>query len=93
MLSTFLGCRIWRSVNRSEVAVSKSIAKLQHEHVRAKKELIERVLACEAVDFFVKDAIASMVTLPQHLALRNSANSGWQRRKDSGIRVLDSKER
>lgn len=74
---------------RSEGALSKSRAKLNHEHVHERRELISRLLAGEAIESVVNDAIACMVTEEEHALLRHSSSTGWQRYKDAGIRVFD----
>lgn len=76
----------------SEGALSNPSAKLQHEHVHQKKELISRLLAGEEIVSVVNDAIACMVTKQEHARLHHSSNTGWQRYKDAEIRVFDSKD-
>ena len=76
----------------SEGAISHPKAKLQHEHVHEKKELISRLLAGEEIGSVLNDAIACMVTQEEHARLRHSSNTGWQRYKDAGINVFDSKD-
>ena len=76
----------------SEGSISNEKAKLQHEHVHERKELISRLLNGEAVELVVKDAIACMVTKEEHQALGKSSNLGWQRYKEQGIRVFDAKD-
>ena len=56
----------------SEGSISNEKARLQHEHVHERKELISRLLNGEAVELVVKDAIACMVTKEEHLALGKS---------------------
>ena len=75
----------------SEEAIMDQGGKLQHEHVYERKELISRLLSGESVDSVVADAIACMVTKDEHLILSKSDSNGWQRYRDSGIRVYDSK--
>jgi len=77
----------------SEGAVSTQEAKLQHEHVHERKELIARLLSGEVVESVVADALACMVTKDEHHRLGASSRTGWQRYKDAGIRVYDAKEK
>ena len=76
----------------SEGSISNEKAKLQHEHVHERKELIIRLLNGEAVELVVKDAIACMVTKEEHLVLGKSSSLGWQRYKEQGIKVFDAKD-
>jgi len=75
----------------SEGAILNQGMKLQHEHVYERKELINRLLTNENIEFVVKDAIACMVTVDEHRKLRASTDSGWERYKSVGIRVYDAK--
>lgn len=77
----------------SEGATSSEPSNLQHEHVHERKELISRLLNNEAVDLVVKDAVACMVTKEEHYLLGSSNSSGWQRYKDTGIKVFDTKDK
>lgn len=76
----------------SEGAMSNANAKLQHEHVHEMRELISRLLAGEEIRNVVNDAVACMVTEQEHASLRKSSSTGWQRYKDAGINVFDSKD-
>jgi len=75
----------------SEGAIDNQSSKLQHEHVHERKELIARLLSGEAVESVVTDAVACIVTREEHSQLGLSTSPGWQRYKDSGIRVYDAK--
>ncbi len=77
----------------SEGAVKNREAKLQHEHVHERKELIARLLSGEDVDSVVADAIACMVTKEEHQLLCASSSIGWKRYQDAGIKVYDSKNK
>lgn len=77
----------------SEGAVNDQEGKLQHEHVCERKELIARLLSGEDVDTVVTSAIACMVTREEHQIIGKSSSSGWQRYKDSGIKVYDAKDK
>lgn len=79
----------------SEGALSQpesAVSKPQHEHVYTRKELVSRLLCGENVEIVVQDAIGCMVTEKEHEILSRSLSSGWQRYKDVGIRVFDSKD-
>ncbi len=75
----------------SEGSITNENETLQHEHVHERKELISRLLDGEAVELVVNDAIACMVTKDEHLALGKSSSLGWQRYKEQGIKVFDTK--
>jgi len=77
----------------SEGAVENQSAKLQHEHVHERKELITRLLSGESVRSVIADAVACMVTIEEHGKLGASSELGWQRYKEAGIRVYDAKEK
>lgn len=76
----------------SEGAINSQQDKLNHEHVHERKELISRLLDGEAIETVMNDALACMVTKQEHQLLGQSSKSGWQRYKESGIRVFDTKE-
>jgi len=76
----------------SEGAIENNNSKLQHEHVHERQELIARLLSGEAVNSVVADAVACIVTKEEHTKLGSASNHGWQRYKDTGIRVYDAKE-
>ena len=76
----------------SEGAIGSDKSSLQHEHVHERKELILRLLSGEYIDIVIKDAVACMVTKEEHRRLGQSGKSGWNRYKDAGIRVYDSKK-
>lgn len=76
----------------SEGALENQSGKLQHEHIHERKELISRLLDGESVQSVISDAIACMVTKEEHLGLGRSSMLGWQRYRESGIRVYDTKE-
>lgn len=76
----------------SEGAIANPKAKLQHEHVNQRQELVSRLVSGEEVENVVQDAVACMVTEPEHNLLGRSNSKGWERYKDSGIRVFDAKD-
>lgn len=76
----------------SQCAVDNKTAKLQHEHIHERRELITRLLSGEAIGSVIPDAVACMVTKEEHAKLNASSNQGWQRYKDAGIRVYDAQE-
>jgi predicted GTPase len=76
----------------SEGAINNQQEKLNHEHVHERKELISRLLNGENVESVMNDAIACMVTKEEHQLLGQSLKSGWERYKESSIRVFDTKE-
>lgn len=75
----------------SEGACANPNAKLHHEHVHQRKELIHRLLAGEDIGRVVTDAIPCMVTEQEHAALGGAPSIGWQRYRDAGIKVFDTK--
>jgi hypothetical protein len=75
----------------SEGAVENQSSKLQHEHVHEIKELVARLMSGESVKAVVSDAVACMVTKEEHINLGGSSKLGWDRYKDSRIRVYDAK--
>jgi hypothetical protein len=76
----------------SEGALGSDKKELRHEHVFERKELIQRLLEGEEIELVLSDAIACMVTKPEHLLLGKIQASGWVRYEKAGIRVYDSLE-
>lgn len=76
----------------SDGAIANPKAKLQHEHVNQRQELVSRLISGEAVENVVQDADACMVTEHEHRMLGRSNSKSWQRYKDSGIKVFDALE-
>ena len=80
------GQRYW-----SKGARASQNAKWVHEHIYTRKELIERLLGGEDVKPVVENAIACVVTKEEHKILSCSSADGWERYKESNIKVYDAK--
>ena len=82
-----LNVRYW-----SQEAVKADKKDLRHEHVYERKELIDRLLNGEPLEQVFSDMVACIVTKDEHLALSKSNRSGWDRYKDTNIKVYDSQD-
>ena len=67
-------------------------AKLHHEHVVERRELIQRLLSGEPIGDVIEDVTACMVTPEEHKVLGSSTESGWNRYRECSIGVYDSME-
>lgn len=82
----------WNTRYFSEGVLKDDDAKLQHEHVVTRKQIIDQLLENpEKYKTILKQVTACVVTTDEHQRLNNS-ESGWERYKQSGIRVWDRLE-
>jgi len=76
----------------SQGAVEAGKKDLRHDHVYERKELIDRLLDDEPVERVYSDMVACIVTKNEHASLSKSNLSGWNRYKDTNIKVYDSQD-
>lgn len=82
----------WNTRYFSEGVLNDDDTKLQHEHVVTRKQIIDQLLENpEKYKTILKKVAACVVTTDEHQRLNNS-ESGWERYKQSGIRVWDRLE-